>query len=144
MSQIFALQNQFKEKQEKFVYYIVALSVTSIGFSIYTTIDDTISILHVPLGIAVLCWGISIFSGLRFIKYSISTIYANATYLEVTSGIHPETGPSPILIKAASEGIMQAMKENGKTAEKYAKAQEYLFYSGIIAFLLWHILEMSL
>ena len=33
----FNIQQEFRDKQEKYVYYLIALSVSAIGFSVYKT-----------------------------------------------------------------------------------------------------------
>ena len=38
------LLRQYRQQQEKYIYYIVALSVASIGFSVYTTLHEPIKL----------------------------------------------------------------------------------------------------
>lgn len=38
------LKKEFKERQEKLVYYLMALNVSCIGFSIYNGKEDILSI----------------------------------------------------------------------------------------------------
>jgi len=83
------IQRQFRQQQEKFVYYLIALSVTSIGFSIYKTTGQPLKWTQIPLGMSILCWGLSVFCGLRFLKYVISTSYANNPYFDLIHGRHP-------------------------------------------------------
>jgi hypothetical protein len=87
---------------------------------------------------------VSIFCGLKFIKFVISNLYANNSYFDILAGRHPELGKDPGKIGAGVEGIMQAMESNGNAANKYFIWQGRLFYSGIILFILWHVLEMYL
>jgi hypothetical protein len=96
------------------------------------------------LGLSVLCWGFSIFCGLRFIKYVISTLYANDAYFDIVNGKHEKVGNHPDNIAAATKGIKQAMAYNSDRAFILAKWQERLFYSGMVLFLAWHVLEMYL
>lgn len=145
MSEIqFNIQQEFREKQEKYIYYLLALSVSAIGFSIYKTENSTLTYSQIPLALAVLCWSISIFCGLKFLKYIISNLYANNDYYEIIQGRFPSTGKNPELIKYAVQGFQQAMKINSGAMKIYFKFQGILFYSGIILFIVWHITEMYL
>ena len=143
MSEIqFSIQQEFREKQEKYIYYLIALSVSAIGFSIYKTENKTLTYSQIPL--AVIFWSISIFCGLKFLKYIISNLYANNDYYEIIKGRHPNTGKNPELMQIGVEAFQEAMKINSKSMKRYFKFQGYLFYSGIILFILWHITEMYL
>ena len=50
------LLNIFRQQQEKYVYYLIALCVTSIGFSVYKTSGVPIKGIQIPLAVAVLSW----------------------------------------------------------------------------------------
>lgn len=140
----FNIQQEFREKQEKYVYYLIALSVSSIGFSIFKTENQGLNYSQIPLGLAVIFWTISIFCGLNFLKFVISNLYANNTYFEIINGNHPNIGNHPELIKAVVSGFEKAIKSNGDTMAKYFKIQGCLFYLGILFFIVWHIIEMYL
>lgn len=136
------LMKEFMQQQDKYCYFIISISVTAIGFSIYQTTGRELNWAQIILALANLCWAISIFFGLRNRAYVISTIYANKSYLDVLDGVYPDVGTNPKLIKLASEGIMNAMQSNSDKAGKLMDWQDRLFYSGIIFFIVWHILEM--
>lgn len=145
MSEVqFNIQKEFREKQEKYVYYLIALSVSAIGFSIYKTEGKSLTYFQIPLGLAVICWGVSIFCGLKFLKYVISNLYANNGYFEIIKGRHPDIGTHPDLIESGVEGFRKAIEINGKAMKIYFKLQGYLFYFGIVLFIVWHIIEMYL
>lgn len=138
------IQQEFREKQEKYVYYLIAISVLAIGFSIYKTENQSLSLSKIPLGLAVLSWSISIFLGLKFLKYVISSLYANNSYFDLIKGRHPSVGLRTELITAGVEGLREAMQINEGRMKKCFSWQGYLFYSGILLFIVWHILEMYL
>lgn len=89
-------------------------------------------------------WGTSIYCGLKFLTYVLSTMDAKYVYNNVVVGKDPEVGAKIIEQKAKSEGIMSAMKENQVVAGKFFKWQKGLFFAGIVLFFIWHILEMYL
>ena len=138
------LREGFRQQQEKYVYYIIALAVTAIGFSIYTTTGKPLEWSQIPLGLSVLSWGASIFCGLTFIKYVLSTMYANYKYFDVSKGRDPEVGSNPERIEGVKRGIKSAMTSNVGTAEKYFDWQQKLFYAGACLFIIWHVVEMYL
>jgi ABC-type transport system involved in multi-copper enzyme maturation permease subunit len=140
----FNIQQEFREKQEKYVYYLIALSVSAIGFSIYRTENQSLAYSKIPLALAVISWSISIYCGLKFMKYVISNLYANNYYYEITNGRDPKIGKDPELIESGVTGFMEAMKINSKEMKKYFNFQSYLFYFGIVLFIVWHIIEMYL
>lgn len=136
------IQKQFIQQQEKLVYYIIALSVSAIGFAIYQTTGQRLKVIQIPIGLAVICWSISIYCGLKFLKYVISNLYANNEYFEIKKGNNNEIGNHPDAIKAAVKGYKAAMAINQNRMKNYFKYQSLLFYVGIILFIIWHLLEM--
>ena len=137
-----AIQQQYRQQQEKLIYYLIALAVAAIGFSILQTIGQPIKRIQIPLAFAVLCWGISIYLGIRFLKLIISSLFANNVYLDILQGRDPRAGQHPEMIRAASSGVKEAMETNSNRASESAKWQERLFYLGIILFIIWRIAEM--
>ena len=142
MEEQLEIKRQFREQQQKFVYYVIALSVTSIGYSVYQTAGLPLNWSQIPLGFAILCWGFSIYCGFQHLKYIINTLYANNVYLDIVQGNHPEIGEDIEFIKAASSGVMDAMENNSDKANYFFSYQNNLFYLGVILFLAWHVIEM--
>jgi hypothetical protein len=138
------IQKQFRQQQEKYVYYVIALAVAAIGFSVLKTNGQPLRFSQIPLAMAVLSWGLSIFCGLRFLKLITSTLYANNTLFDIMEGRHPEVGNHPQLIEAASSGLRRAMEINSNRASRLVGWQNRLFYFGISCFIAWHIWEMYL
>jgi hypothetical protein len=138
------IQRQFRQQQEKYVYYLFSLSVSSIGFAVYRTSGIPMKCSQIPLLLSIFSWSGSIFCGLMFIKYVISTLYANNTYFEIIAGRYLEIGDNSLKIEAGINGIKQAMLINRRIGLKYFKWQGRLFYIGILLFIIWHILEMYL
>ena len=50
------IQKQFRQQQEKYVYYVIALCVAVIAFSIHKTTGKSLAWSQIPLAIAVLFW----------------------------------------------------------------------------------------
>jgi hypothetical protein len=138
------IKRQFRQQQEKYAYYIIALCVAAIAFSITITRDASLKFSQIPLGLAVLTWGLSIYFGLKFIQTIISALHSNNSYLDVIKGTHPIVGNHPQKIEYASNILKETMEEKGKTAGKFYDRQNTFFFMGFISFIVWHILEMYL
>lgn len=136
------LQNQFRNQQEKYVYHIITLSVSAIGFSIFQTTGTSLEWAKIPLGMAVIFWSVSIYCGMRFLKIALSTLFSNVEYFNVLLGKHPEVGNDSNKMKYASMGIWEAIGIKTKKGSDYFQWQEYSFFLGIIFFIFWHIWEM--
>ena len=133
---------QFRQQQEKYAYYIIALCAAAIGFSVTKTSGQPLRWVQIPLGLAVFSWALSMYSGLKFLSYVISSLYTNNEYFEILKGNDPKVGNHPERINAAASGIMQAMEINSNRANSYAVWQNRLFYFGMMTFIIWHVLEM--
>jgi hypothetical protein len=138
------LIKQFRDQQQKYAYYIIALCVAGIGFAIQKTIGLPLRQSQIPLGCAVLFWGLSIYCGLNFIGVQISALYSNSGLIEVQEGRHPLTGTHPEKIKIGIEAITKGIERMSKKTMRLAKWQNRLFYWGILFFLVWRIWEMYL
>ena len=134
----------FRDQQQKYAYYIIALCVAAIGFSVQKTYGLPLKWSQLPLALAILCWSTSILCGLKFLQYVISSLYAHHVYYDVIKGADPEVGKHPSLIEAASSGVMKAVQKNSRRAMRYATGQDVLFLLGVLSFLVWHIFEMYL
>lgn len=84
------IRTQYRQQQEKYIYYIIALCVAAIGFSVHKTIGLPLKWTQVPLGIAVLSWGMSIYYGLRFLRGGLNILYDNHNYYEIIQGKDPD------------------------------------------------------
>ena len=136
------VRNEHRQQQLKLRYYIIALCVTSIGFSIFSTQGDKLGYFQIPLAIAVSSWALSIFLGIRFLKTSLNILNADNAQFDILAGVHKDVGNNPNLIEAALKGIKGAIDEHQNRGIKDAIWQERLFYIGILMFIIWHILEM--
>lgn len=136
------LRDAFRQQQERYVYYLIALSVAGIGYSMYNTNNQAFSMTQLPLGIAVLLWGISAYFGLKFLKYTTSNLYTNSTYFDIVKGIHPLVGNHPDDIGKAKMELSKIMKSNAHSASKYFIRHERFFYAAISIFVVGHIYGM--
>jgi hypothetical protein len=138
------IYRQLRASQDKYVYFLLAAAGAAIALAVNQTQGAELSWSQLPLGAAVLLWGVSFFFGCRHLGYVNSTLYANAELLKVESGAHPQVGEHPQLMSAASEGIRAAIESNSVWASRYAWWQFNCLVTGALAYLAWHIAGMWL
>ena len=136
------ISNQLAEAQSKYIYFLLAVAASAIALSVQRTTGSALSWKMLPLGIAVLCWSWSFFSGCRNRAYFSSTLYANAALLQIQNGTHPEIPHHPDYVAAAAEGVRSAAENNSSMANFWGHMQFRSLVSGAIFFLIWHVIEM--
>jgi hypothetical protein len=133
-----------REGISRHAYYLLSVAAASIAFSVTQTQSSALAWRHLPLAIAVACWGLSFFLGCRHIAFVNAGLHANAALFPVRRGEHPEVGPHPQAIHAAASGIRSAAEANFERANQYAHWQFRLLVAGGLAFLVWHVTRMYL
>jgi len=132
------------ESQSKYTYFLLAAAGAAIGFSLSQTQNVGFSFSQTPLGLAVLFWGLSFYFGCRHLEYVSSIMYANFAMLEIESGQHLDVGDHLQKIKAASEGVKEAIENNSNAANLLGHLQFSTLITGAILYVALHILEMYL
>ena len=137
------IQKQLRDKRDKFVYYIMALCVASIAFSVTQTAGQKLTCIHVFIGGAIICWMGSIFFGFSFIQNELVILIRNSDYFDQIAGRVGNLPKGPTLDKAASKVLREHRDRITKKATLNFRWQQYLFYIGLGLFLIWHIIQMS-
>ena len=132
----------FRTQQEKYVYYLLSLSVAALGFAVSQTQRDKLSWTQLILLTATILWLMSIFFGLRWIKWNLSALNANFEMLRVKSGHYRDILPTITHTQAAGDGINSAIDSNSKVIRKSFGLQGNCFYWGVGVFIVWHLSEM--
>ena len=131
------LYEQSRLVQDKFTYFLLAVSASVIAFSVQEVSDRVFTLSLIPLGIAIILWGISFYFGCQNIRYVALTIYANYG-LVLFDRVDNEAA------KAASQGTKEAMENNSEKAARFSKRQyEFLIVGGLF-YLCWQIIEMCI
>lgn len=136
------LQKQHRNKLEKYTYYVIALCVSAIGFSIYITLDEPLDFSQIPLGLAVFSWSISIYCGLSVLQNELHHLNSNNDYLEVAHGKDPYIGNDISKQETGLKFLHDLMNDINKQGETKARWQNRLFYSGMLLFIIWHVMQM--
>ncbi|WP_336515843.1 hypothetical protein [Pollutibacter soli] len=113
------LANRLQAKQEKYVYYITALSVAAIAFTIVRTEKMAIGVIQIPLAITVVSWSISIVLGLRYLAFQMSTLHTNAGIIKIRTGEGPDTGRDSVKIKIGLNTMTKMFEKQGDQANDH-------------------------
>lgn len=136
------IANQLTEAQSKYTYFLLAAAASAIALVVQRTTGETLNWKMLPLGLAVICWGWSFFSGCRNRAYFCSTLYANAALLKIQNGTHPEVPNDPDYIEAAYSGVRSAAENNSTKANFWGNMQFRALIAGAMFFLAWHVMGM--
>ena len=121
---------------------MIALCVTSIGFSIHKTVDSSLSWSQIPLALSIISWSLSIYLGIKFIHVQLSSLFTNNQLLDIEKGVFPLTGVHPEKIQMGIDTATKQLNKNSKIAEKRNIWQYRLLIIGFLCFITWHILAM--
>jgi hypothetical protein len=145
--QITNTSKEIANQDEKLTYYIIALCVACVGFSVVTTQGQQATIYHICLAIAVLFWLTSIYLGFLALRHNISYQTQVLYFWSAVARIYPETG-KPMSPDFDNAEIMETARKRSKTfidkAFDCSKFQKITFYLGIVFFVAWHVIEMTL
>tara|TARA_R110002072_G_scaffold7503_2_gene40965 strand:- start:763030 stop:763476 length:447 start_codon:yes stop_codon:yes gene_type:complete len=142
MTEQLEIKKEHRTQTQKLVYYLIALCVTAIGFSVTQTTGQKLMISQIPLRFAVTCWAFSVFFGLRFLNHNLNIFYDNNLYFDILKGHIPEFNRSTSHQHYAAELVLEKINKAIKKHQYHQFTQELLFYVGIVAFLIWHVLNM--
>jgi hypothetical protein len=123
------LINQSNDSTVKHSYYVLSVTASCIAFSLYQTRNDVISIHHIPLGLAIISWGLSFYFGCKYIQGTAELMRQN--YFLLTKS------------RTMSINIEQMLQPYIKRVSKSNNLQFRLLLFGAVLFITWHILMMS-
>lgn len=141
---ILEIHKQHRTGQDKYTYFLLAVTASAVAFAVQKTSDITITWSLFPLGLAVLLWGISFFFGCKNLLWVQTSIYSNYSLLQLQKGVHPEQPDHPQMLEAAIAGVRSALESNVNNVQFYGVWQFRLLIAGAVFFLAWHVLEIVL
>jgi len=133
---------QHLSAQDKLGYFLLAVTASAIAFAVQKSEGVRISSSAIPLAAAGISWAFSFYFGIRRIRWTIVTLYANIALLQFQTGVHPQQPSGAIELQAAIQGIREAAKTNMDGAESSGKKQDWLFICGTALFIVWISLRM--
>lgn len=141
-SDLIEIHKQHRTGQDKYTYFLLAVTASAIAFSVQKTTDLELTWSMLPLGLAVAVWGTSFYFGCKNLLWVQTSISANYSLLQLQKGVHPDQPNHPQLLEAAITGVISALESNVKNAQFYAEWQFRLLITGAVFFLAWHVIEM--
>ncbi len=135
------LAQKFRQSQEKYVYYLIALNITAIGFATQQTFGEAYRMSLWLLLLSVGSWLYGAYSGLKFLQLSISTLYANYNYLEIKK--YPEfynANKKEIQDKLCK--IANSMEANEITLVNHFKNMNRSLILGVLIYMIWRVVDM--
>ena len=89
------IHRQHRSGQDKYTYFLLAITASVVAFSVQKTSGLKLVWPMLPLGFAVLFWGISFYFGCKSLIWVQTSIYANYSLLQLHKGVHPEQPDHP-------------------------------------------------
>lgn len=135
------LAQSFRQSQEKYVYYLIALNITAIGFVAQQTFGEAYRMSLLLLLLSVGSWLYGAYSGLKFLQLSISTLYANYNYLEIKKySEFYDVQKNEIQHKLVE--IAKSMEANEITSINYFNYMNRSLVLGVVLYMIWRVLEL--
>jgi len=130
-------RESYRAQHIKYTYYIIALSVAAIAFTVHQTFELKIKITQIPLGLAISCWIFIIYNGLSFLQGNLKFLADNILLFEMLKQL-----PYAMDNQEVSKLFLETLGPLSKRNEKKPKMQLYSFYLAIIFFISWRVIEM--
>lgn len=127
----------FRQQQQKFIYYTMALSVAGVGFLIHTSMNDPGSLIQLILLPAVLSLGASVFLSLVYLENLGGTVHLNADLLFIQAELGKKGN------KEKYEQLLKVKKDMSDKSDRLFKNQKWLQYLGFSFLILWWITEIA-
>ena len=81
------IHRQHRTGQEKYTYFLLAVTASAIAFAVQKTSGLKLTWSMVPLGLAVVLWGLSFYFGCKNLLWVQTAIYANYSLLQLQKGV---------------------------------------------------------
>lgn len=139
-----ALHRQLRDVQDKYDYWLMTVAGSAIALAVHQTRDARLQYSLIPLGLAVLSWGVSFFAGCRRQLWLQVTLHANYHRLEIEAGIDPDAGTNTVLIAGGKKALERIINEKDSRAKWFARLQFSALIVGVLFYIAWHVAEMWL
>ena len=118
---------------EKYIYYLLSISASTIAFALYQTKDAIIEQHHLLLAGAIACWVCSFGFGIYYLRLHRVTLAAQISKRMSTR-----------IPEDKQEMINTHYKKYRKKETFYSNWQLLFLFIGALFFIAWHIFEMYL
>jgi hypothetical protein len=125
--------------QERFAYFFLTASGSAIALAFLKTEGQVPACWMIPIGLAVLCWGISFYRGCEHVLHQRKVLLANWKTLDITSGTEPTTRANPEMAQPAVERLRDRAMQDNDASRRYGRQQYVLFLLGAVFYALAHV-----
>jgi len=136
------LRKQYVEQQQKYVYYLLGITVTVIGFALHESKGVSIDIFQIPLAISLVSWLISLYCGLAFLKLVIGSLFQKERLLKIKEVKHEFRDDQLARLTDVEEERESHLVITSSRAERTGKLQYSLFFVGVISFVIWSVFNI--
>lgn len=133
------LTKAFRDRQDKFVYYVMGLNVAAIGFTISKTFEIKIEIDHMYILVALLSWLSSILFGFYWINTQFNAMIQNILVFDAEEGHLDGKRISEENIEYTKDLLYKDIQKKSEKAKMAYGIMLYLFILGIVLFIFWRI-----
>lgn len=140
--QILELHKQHREGHVKYVYFLLAVAVSCIAFSAQKTSGVPFSWFQLPLGLSVVCWGLSFYFGCKHVQLTQMSLASNLSILKHHAGMH-DIKPTSEDELAKYISIETEILNDISVKNRLAGDRQFnlLIWGGLL-FIFWHLLGM--
>lgn len=128
---------QLEEGTTKYVYYLLTAAASGIALSVNATSGSALSWSQIPLGLAVLSWGVSFFFGCRC-AYTRNVLFGSNS--DTAARIMKSNRVTQVL----RESVTKDLKTANRKAAKFMRWQFATLIAGAVLYVVWHVIEMAL
>lgn len=127
---------------QKYTYFLLAAVGACVGFALTQTNEAELSVMQIPLALALTGWGLSFWWGCAHLKLVQATLYTNAGLIRLQSGKDPVAGRNAALMMQGDSVIREIGEDQSQRAVRASSRQFWWFIFGVIAYIVWHVLAM--
>ncbi|GAB3803054.1 hypothetical protein GCM10028819_32360 [Spirosoma humi] len=141
---------QFQTAQEKYTYFLLTAAGSAIVFTIQKTDGRCFEWALLPLGLAILAWGLSFFFGCRHVTKKMESLQVDIGLEEYFEGYEkPKRGDIGISLTDGRNPeyeltARRLVNDLFDEAAKFSQLQFKFMIAGIVFYVTWYLLEMSL
>lgn len=126
-------------RQERFAFFFLAASGSAIGLALAKTDQGPPAVWMMPVGLAVVCWGVSFYLGCEHLLHQVRVVLANFRTLDIEQGTEPITASNPELAQPALERLRANADRDNVTSRRFGRGQFVAFLLGAVFYVLGHV-----
>lgn len=127
---------------DRYDYFLLAVAGAATAFALNQTKDLSLAATQIPLGLALLSWGLSFYCGCQHLIHVRSQLWDNGQLLKIKAGQDPMIGGDPLLTQMAVKIISESHDKGSKRSAAFALWQYRFLIFGSVMYILWHVYEM--